>query len=145
MILYNLIFLVIGLIIWVVIVYTRAYTKYENKKEIDKCYKERKEFKELSEKFKNKVREQEEEIKNLKKELEKSKREIMEKNKYLAENSVIVERLTEVKKLSDQISQILIDYDKDTIKHLLESFKKWELCELEKKIEENNSEEEKSW
>jgi hypothetical protein len=65
-----------------------------------------------------------EEIKQLKKELEKAKREIMEKNKYLSEDKVVIERLYEVKKLSDQISNILTDYDKETIKHLLEEYKK---------------------
>ena len=143
---YNIIFLVVGLIIWIVIMYARAYIRYQDKERIDKCYKERAELKEENEKLRKKTRELEIKIHELEKELEQAKREIMEKNKYLSEDKVIVERLAQVKELSDQISDILAYYDKKTIQHLIEEYKKWELCEIEKELhEEENKNEEKKW
>ena len=127
-----------------------ANYRYNNKKEIDLCYKERSEFKENNELLKKEIKELEEKIKELNKELEQAHREIAEKNKYLSEDKVIVERLFEIKQLSDNISNILMDYDKETIQHLLSEYKKWELCDIEKnlakkdeKIEEEN--EKKLW
>ncbi len=136
MILYNILFLVIWITVGAILVYTRAHLKYDNKKRIDECYNERSQLKEENEQLKATIKKMKEEIKQLKKELEKAKREIMEKNKYLSEDKVVIERLYEVKKLSDQISNILTDYDKETIKHLLEEYKKWELCEVEKELAE---------
>jgi len=126
--------------------YARAYIRYQDKDRIDKCYKERDEFKKENESLKNKIKELEEKIKNLNKELEQAKREIMEKNKYLSEDKVVIERLAKVKELSDQISDILSYYDKKTIQHLLEEYKKGELCEIEKKQkEEQENKDEKKW
>ncbi len=145
-ILYTLLFLVIWMVIGAVLVYTRAHLKYEDKERIDKCYKERAEFKEENQHLKHKIKELEKKIKELEKELEKAKREIMEKNKYLSEDKVIIERLAEVKRLSDKIANILIDYDKETIQHLLEEYKKWELCEVEKELaEKEEKNKEKKW
>jgi replication initiation and membrane attachment protein DnaB len=101
-----------------------AHFKYENKKEIDLCYEERKKFKEENQRLKHEIKENNETIKKLKKELEKAHREIAEKNKYLSEDKVVIERLSEIKALSDKISNILIDYDKDTIQHLLNEYQK---------------------
>jgi len=122
----SVLFLWIWLIIWVILVYTRAYFKYENKWKIDQCYSERKQLKEEKQKLEHELKESKENIKSLKKELESAYREIAEKNKYLSEDKVIVERLYEVKKLSDKISWILIDYDKDMIQQLLKEYEKWE-------------------
>ena len=140
-ILYNLLFFAIWIVIGIILIYSRAYLKYENKERIDKCYKERSKFKHENEQLNYKIKELEKKNKELTKELEKAKREIMEKNKYLSEDKVVIERLAEVKKLSDQISYILSEYDKNMIKHLLDAYNKWELCEIEKKQEK----EEKKW
>jgi hypothetical protein len=48
-----------------------------------------------------------------------------------------------VKQLSDKISNILLDYDKNTIQTLLEEYKNWN---LEEDIQEHNKEKEtKHW
>lgn len=117
--------------------YMWANYRYNNKKEIDKCYKERNEYREQNELLKNDIKQFQDNIKKLNKELEQAYREIAEKNKYLSEDKVIVERLFEVKQLSDKISDILIDYDKETIQHLLSEYKKWELCEFDDDIEKD--------
>jgi hypothetical protein len=62
----------------------------------------------------------------------------MEKNKYLSENTIVIERLFEVKQLSDKISNILLDYDKNTIQTLLEEYKNGTLEEIEnEKLDKN--------
>ena len=144
---YGIIFLVVWLVVWIVIMYTRAYIKYQDKERIDKCYKEREEFKKENENLKNTVKELKEKIEKLEKELEQAKREIMEKNKYLSEDKVVIERLSKVKELSDEISNILAYYDKKTIQHLLEEYQKWQLCEIEKELQKENEEQDndKKW
>jgi DNA-binding protein YbaB len=129
--------LVGGAIGWL-ITYMWANYRYNNKKEIDKCYKERSNCKQELELMKKENEELKENIKKLNKDLEQAHREITEKNKYLSEDKVIVERLYEVKQLSDKISDILIDYDKDTIQHLLSAY-----VEKHNEIEDDNYEEEK--
>jgi len=99
-----------------------ANYKYNNKKEIDFCFEEREELRKENKELKENEKKLYEEIKKLKKELEIAHREIAEKNKYLSEDKVIVERLFEVKQLSDEISKILMDYDKNTIQHLLDEY-----------------------
>ena len=138
---YNVIFLVIWLWLGAFLVYMWAHFKYENKKEIDLCYEERKKFKEENQRLKHEIKENNETIKKLKKELEKAHREIAEKNKYLSEDKVVIERLSEIKALSDKISNILIDYDKDTIQHLLNEYQKWKFDNIEDE-EDNNT---KKW
>ena len=135
--LYNLVFFVIWLTIGAILLYVWAYLRYEDKEKIDKCYKERIELKKENESLKSKIEELKEEIKNLEERLEKAKREIMEKNKYLSEDKVVIERLAEVKKLADKIAEILMEYDKDFIKEFLEKYKKWEFCEKNESEEEN--------
>jgi len=135
--LYNLVFFVIWLTIGAILLYVWAYLRYEDKEKIDKCYKERSELKKENELLKSKVEELEDEIENLEERLEKAKREIMEKNKYLSEDKVVIERLAEVKKLADKIAEILMEYDKDFIKEFLEKYKKWEFCEKNENEEEN--------
>ena len=135
--LYNLVFFVIWLTIGAILLYVWAYLRYEDKEKIDKCYKERIELKKENELLKSKVEELEDEIENLEERLEKAKREIMEKNKYLSEDKVVIERLAEVKKLADKIAEILMEYDKDFIKEFLEKYKKWEFCEKNENEEEN--------
>lgn len=135
--LYNLVFFVIWLTIGAILLYVWAYLRYEDKEKIDKCYKERIELKKENESLKSKIEELKEEIKNLEERLEKAKREIMEKNKYLSEDKVVIERLAEVKKLADKIAEILMEYDKDFIKEFLEKYKKWEFCEKNENEEEN--------
>ncbi len=125
------------MVVWAILIYTWANLKYDNKEKIDKCYQERKNFKEENKHLKVSIKKLEEELKYEKKELEKAKREIMEKNKFLAEDKIIIERLYEVKKLSDKINNILIDYDKETIQHLLNEYKKWDKEEDDEK--QNNS------
>jgi len=120
--LYYIFFMLLGGGIGWWITYMWANYRYNNKKEIDKCYKERSEYKQKIELLEEENKELLEEIKKFKKELEQAHREITEKNKYLSEDKVIVERLFEVKQLSDKISDILIDYDKDTIQHLLKTY-----------------------
>ena len=142
---YNLFFLTIWIIIGVILVYSRAYLKYEDKEKIDKCYKERNELKHENDQLKHKIKELEKNIGELKKEVEKAKREIMEKNKYLSEDKVIIERLEEVKKLSDQISTILSEYDKNMIKHLLEEYKKWELYKINSDTNKKENKDSKKW
>ena len=102
--------------------YIRAFFKYKNKKKFDECIKERKELTGQKEQLEEKIKKLDEEIENLKNDLEKSYREIQEKNKYLAEDKVVIERLSEVKSLADQIGEILKEYDKQTIKKLLEMY-----------------------
>ena len=115
-----------------------ANFRYWNKKEVDKCYEERKNLKQENENLKKEIKEYQENIKNLNKELESAHREIAEKNKYLSEDKVIIERLYEVKLLSDKISKTLIDYDKDTIQHLLKEY----IWEDDKEDENKNDKEE---
>lgn len=50
------------------------------------------------------------------------KREITEKNKYLAEDKVVLKRLSKVKSLSDKIGHILQEYDEDTIRRLIDAY-----------------------
>jgi len=119
-------FFLIWFMFWAIIIYLWANFRYNNKKEVDNCFKERKEFKEKNDFFENKIKEYEENIENLKKDLEHSKKEIAEKNKYLSEDKVVIERLSQVKELSDKIADILLDYDKDTIHQLLEEYRRQE-------------------
>lgn len=121
-----IIFLFIWIIIGWIIVYLWAHFTYDNKKKVDKCFKERKEYSEKNQILENKVKELEENIKELNKEIEHSKREIAEKNKYLSEDKVVIERLAQIKELSNKISDILLDYDKETIHHLLQEYKRQE-------------------
>jgi len=137
-IIYNIFFLVLWWAIWWWITYMWANYRYNNKKEIDLCYKERSEFKENNELLKKEIKELEEKIKELNKELEQAHREIAEKNKYLSEDKVIVERLFETKQLADKISNILIDYDKDTIQHLLKEYA-WKQEEYEEDYDEHET------
>jgi len=125
----NLIFLFVWIILWAVLIYTRAHFKYANKKNVDECYNERSNLKTENQSLKYNVEELEKLVKNLHKEIDHSKRELMEKNKYLSENTIIIERLSEVKQFSDKISNILLDYDKDTIQALLKKYKNWDLEE----------------
>lgn len=125
-IIYNIIFFLIWLIFWWIIIYLWSNFKYNNKENIDKCFKERKEFEEKNVIFEREIKEKNEYIEQLSKELEHSKREIAEKNKYLSEDKVVIERLAQVKELSSKIADILLDYDKDTINHLLKEYKKWD-------------------
>lgn len=144
-VLYSLVFFIVGLVVGAILLYMRAYLRYENKEKIDRCYKERTELKKENESLKSKVEELEEEIKNLEESLEKAKREIMEKNKYLSEDKVVIERLAEVKKLADKIAEILMEYDKNFIREFLEKYKRGEFSEKSndwKKIKENKT---KSW
>ena len=119
-------FFLIWLMFWSIIIYLWTNFRYNNKKEVDNCFKERKEFKEKNESLEIKIKEDEENIKKLRKDLEHSNKEIAEKNKYLSEDKVIIERLSQVKELSDNIADILLDYDKDTISQLLEEYRKEE-------------------
>lgn len=135
-IIYNILFFVIGFSFWFTIIYIRAHFMYTDKEKIDKCFKERKDYEEENKSLKVKIKKLEEDIENLKKELEQSKREIVEKNKYLSEDKVVIERLAQVKELSNKISDILLDYDKETIQHLLEEYRKKEK-ELDQNEEDN--------
>jgi len=131
--------MVVGGAVGWAITYMWANFRYNNKKEIDRCYKERSEYKQELELLKKEKKELEEKIKQLNKELEQAHREITEKNKYLSEDKVIIERLYEVKQLSDKINEILIDYDKDTIQHLLSIYvEKHKKIEWEENIENEN-------
>lgn len=123
---YYIAFLLIWIILWGIIIYLWAHFRYDNKEEVDKYFEERKEFQEKSIIFENKSKEYEENIEILEKELEHAKREIAEKNRYLSEDKVIIERLGQIKELSDNISNILLDYDKETIHDLLIEYKKQE-------------------
>jgi len=131
---YNIVFFLIWIMFWSAVISIWAHFRYNNKEEIDKCFKERKEFKEKNEFLENKQKEYEEEIEKFKQEIEHNKREIAERNKYLSEDKVIIERLAQIKELSDNISSILLDYDKETIKHLLEEYKKKENENDDKKV-----------
>ena len=62
MILYNILFLLIWIIIGTILVYTRAYLKYEDKKRIDECYNERSQLKEENEQLKATIKKMKEEI-----------------------------------------------------------------------------------
>ena len=135
-----ILFLIIWIIIWWIVTYMWANYKYNNKKEIDFCFEEREELRKENKELKENEKKLNEEIKKLKKELEIAHREISEKNKYLSEDKVIVERLFEVKQLADQISKTLIDYDKNTIQHLLDEYT-WRNGKI--KIHDNELEEEK--
>ena len=92
---YNIVFFLIWLMFWSIIIYLWTNFRYNNKKEVDNCFKERKEFKEKNESLEIKIKEDEENIKKLRKDLEHSNKEIAEKNKYLSEDKVIIERLIE--------------------------------------------------
>jgi replication initiation and membrane attachment protein DnaB len=105
------------------LVYVWAHFKYANKKSVDECYNERSNLKTENQSLKHQVDELKKLAENLHKEIDHSRRELMEKNKYLSENTIVIERLFEVKQLSDKISNILLDYDKNTIQTLLEEYK----------------------
>jgi len=136
----NLIFLFVWIVLWATLVYARAHFKYGNKKSVDECYNERSNLKSENESLIHKVKEFEELVEKLHKEIDHSKRELMEKNKYLSENTIVIERLFEVKQLSDKIASILLDYDKNTIQALLDEYKSWNLDE---EIEEHREKHEK--
>ncbi len=139
-IIYNILFFLIWLIFWWIIIYLWDNNRYWNKEKIDKCIKERKKFEQNNVLLENENDELQIEIDQLSKELEHSKREIAEKNKYLSEDKVVIERLAQIKELSNKISDILLDYDKNTINQLLKEYRKWD---INKEDDENN--EKKIW
>ena len=143
-ILANLIFLFVWIILWATLVYARAHFKYANKKSVDECYNERSNLKSENQSLKHKIEEFQKLVEHLHKELDHSKRELMEKNKYLSENTIVIERLFEVKQLSDKIADILLDYDKNTIQALLEEYKSGILEEEIKEHKEKYEKEEKT-
>ena len=140
----NLIFLFVWIFLWALIIYIWAGFRYGNKKNVDTCYNERSKLKSENEALNYKIKEFEELVKKLHKEIDHSKRELMEKNKYLSENTIVIERLFEVKQLSDKIADILLDYDKNTIQALLDEYKNWTLEEEIKEIKEKYEKEEKT-
>lgn len=140
----NLIFLFVWIFLWALVIYVWAGFRYGNKKNVDTCYNERSKLKSENEALNYKIKEFEELVKKLHKEIDHSKRELMEKNKYLSENTIVIERLFEVKQLSDKIADILLDYDKNTIQALLDEYKNWTLEEEIKEIKEKYEKEEKT-
>ncbi len=136
----NLIFLFVWIFLWALIIYIWAGFRYGNKKNVDTCYNERSKLKSENEALNYKIKEFKELVEKLHKEIDHSKRELMEKNKYLSENTIVIERLFEVKQLSDKIADILLDYDKNTIQALLDEYKTWT---LEEEIEKNKEKYEK--
>lgn len=144
--LYNILFLIIWICFGTIIVYLRASFKYENKKNIDECIKERKKIQEKNINLEHQIKDLNSDIKTLKKELENSKKEVFEKNKYISEDKVILERLKDVKWLSDQISEILNSYDTQAIERLLkEAQKAKEKINPTKEEEKDNKTENKKW
>jgi len=125
--------------------YSWAIFRYENKKNIDECYSQRSKLKMENESLVYKIKELKEIIKELNKKIENSKRELMEKNKYLSENIVVIERLFEVKQLSDKISDILLDYDKNTIQSLLNEYKHKKNKEDERDDKTEEEQNKKHW
>jgi len=144
-ILSTLLFLFVWIVVWVIIMYSWAIFRYENKKNIDECYSQRSKLKMENESLVYKIKELKEIIKELNKKIENSKRELMEKNKYLSENIVVIERLFEVKQLSDKISDILLDYDKNTIQSLLNEYKHKKNKEDERDDKTEEEQNKKHW
>jgi len=140
----NLVFLFVWIFLWALLIYARAHFKYANKKNVDECYNERSKLNSENQSLKHQVEEFKKLVENLHKEIDHSKRELMEKNKYLSENTIVIERLFEVKQLSDKIAGILLDYDKNTIQALLDEYKTWALEEEIKEHKEKKEKEEKT-
>lgn len=122
--LYSIAFYIIWIIFGWIVAYFRAYYRYQHKENVDKAYKERKEFAEKNSVLELEIVELEENLKKTKKELESTKREVLEKNKYISEDKVILERLAEVKVWINKISDTLEPYDKETIERLIQEAQK---------------------
>lgn len=114
--------LTVGILVWSILMYIISHYKYGIKKKVDAYFDNLKKIKKEQKDMIKKLKELEVLKVTLTKDLEQTKREINEKNKYLAEDKVMIERLSKVKLLSDKIASILQEYDKETIKELLAAY-----------------------
>gem|GEM_PF-2176469 len=116
--------------------YIVSHYKYGVKEKVDAYFEDLKKIKKEKKDMENKINELETYKAKVDRDMEQSKREINEKNKYLAEDKVVLKRLSRVKSLSDNIGAILQEYDEDTIKRLLSAYSNTDIMKEEEKIEE---------
>ena len=139
----NLIlWIIIWLAFWVSLTYIFMYNKYWNIKEVKKYIQDRDEYKKKMDEYKLSSKEYQIQTVLQMKDIENTKREIMEKNKILAEDKVIVERLWEIKWLSDKVSELLKEYDKNLVTKLIETH--WTEIEIDEETD-GNEKKDKKW
>ncbi len=129
---------IVGVLIWGIFIYILSYYKYGIKKRVDEYFRNLKRITKEKKDLENKLKELKKYTAILEKDLEESKREINEKNKYLAEDKVVLKRLARVKSLSDNIASILQEYDEVTIKRLLAAYGDTDIMEEEDDDDKKN-------
>ena len=137
-----ILWIIIWLAFWVSLTYIFMYNKYWNIKEVKKYIQDRDEYKKKMDEYKLSSKEYQIQTVLQMKDIENTKREIMEKNKILAEDKVIVERLWEIKWLSDKVSELLKEYDKNLVTKLIETH--WTEIEIDEETD-GNEKKDKKW